>query len=620
VLAATALLVAYLGFSGGGYDLLVWGEVGLVVWWALLLAAILGVVRLRGAGAAVWVPLGALAGLTVWTALGLSWGHSAERGVVELARLVTYLGLFVGAVMVARAGQGRALVGGVAVALAAIGGIALLSRLHPAWFPAPKGSDLLAERNRLDYPLNYFNGLAALLGLGITVLAGLAVVARGQVSRAVSAAALPAMVLALYFTLSRGGFLAAGVGLLTLLALAPDRLPKLASLLVPAAGSAVLILVASGRQDLQDGLRTATAEHQGNGLLLLTLGVCVAVGLLAPAAAGLGRQLTGGWRPSPARAAAVAVVVAVAAATLFLSVGGAQAVSDGWRTFREPNIQPTANQSATRLTSVSGRGRYQFWRSALDAGQQEPLHGIGPGGFAYWWAEHGRLDRFIQNAHSLYLETFAELGIVGLALVLVFVGSLLLGGARSALGGGDRGLASVCVAGCGSFAVSAAIEWVWQIPVLPAAFLILGAAAVARWSREIGPRPGWAGRLGFAAVGVAALVALTPPVIGNASLRSSEQAVAAGRLAEGLGDARSAERAQPYAGSPKVQRALIEERGGDLVAADRAIREATSAEPRDWRIWIIRSRIEARRGRARSALSAYRRAQALSPHSVLFKR
>jgi hypothetical protein len=318
VLAATALLVAYLGFSGGGYDLLVWGEVGLVAWWALLLAAILGVVRLRGAGVAVWVPLGALAGLTVWTALGLSWGHSAERGVVELARLVTYLGLFVGAVMVARAGQGRALVGGVAVALAAIGVVALLSRLHPAWFPAPKGSDLLAERNRLDYPLNYFNGLAALLGLGITVLAGLAVVARGRASRAVSAAALPAMVLALYFTLSRGGFLAAGIGLLTLLALAPDRLPKLASLLVPAAGSAVLILVASGGQDLQDGLSTATAKHQGDQLLLLTLGVCVAVGLLAPAAAGLCRQLTGGWRPSRGRGAAVAVVVVGGGATHML--------------------------------------------------------------------------------------------------------------------------------------------------------------------------------------------------------------------------------------------------------------------------------------------------------------
>jgi O-Antigen ligase len=619
VLAATALLVAYLGFSGGGYDLLVWGEVGLVVWWALLLAAILGVVRLRGAGVAVWVPLGALAGLTVWTALGLSWGHSAERGVVELARLVTYLGLFVGAVMVARAGQGRALVGGVAVALAAIGVVALLSRLHPAWFPAPKGSDLLAERNRLDYPLNYFNGLAALLGLGITVLAGLAVVARGRASRAVSAAALPAMVLALYFTLSRGGFLAAGIGLLTLLALAPDRLPKLASLLVPAAGSAVLILVASGRQDLQDGLSTATAKHQGDQLLLLTLGVCVAVGLLAPAAAGLCRQLTGGWRPSRGRGAAVAVVVVVAGATLFLSAGGAQAVSDGWTKFREPNIQATANQSATRLTNVSGRGRYQFWRSAIDAGQQEPVHGIGPGGFAYWWAEHGRLDRFIQNAHSLYLETFAELGIVGLALVLAFVGSLLLAAARHALGGGDRALAAVGAASCASFAASAAIEWVWQIPVLPAAFLMLGAAGVARWSRETVSRPVWAERLGFAAVAVAALAVLVPPVIGSASLRSSQEAVAAGRLAEGLGDARSAERAQPYAGSPKVQRALIEERGGDLVAADSAIREATSAEPRDWRIWVIRSRIEARRGRARKALRAYQRAKALSPRSILFK-
>ena len=64
----------YLGFSGGGFDELVWGQVGLALWWLVLLGAAVGVLPALGLGRSGWVALGALGALAAWTALGIGWG------------------------------------------------------------------------------------------------------------------------------------------------------------------------------------------------------------------------------------------------------------------------------------------------------------------------------------------------------------------------------------------------------------------------------------------------------------------------------------------------------------------------------------------------------------------
>ena len=185
---------------------------GLALWWLVLLGAAVGVLPALGLGRSGWVALGALGALAAWTALGIGWGESAERGALELARLATYLGAFVAALAAARAGHGRALVGGLTVGLAVVGFAALLSQLHPSWFPADEAAPFLAERHRLDYPLGYFNALAALLALGIALLLGSAAGARSLAGRALAAAGVSALALALYYTLSRGGVARHGGG------------------------------------------------------------------------------------------------------------------------------------------------------------------------------------------------------------------------------------------------------------------------------------------------------------------------------------------------------------------------------------------------------------------------
>src|SRR5687767_15243178 len=76
-------LVAYLALSNGGYDVIVRSQVGIAVWWIVLLGALTGVLPVRF-GRAGWLAIGLLAGFAAWTGLAIGWSESAERSAIEL--------------------------------------------------------------------------------------------------------------------------------------------------------------------------------------------------------------------------------------------------------------------------------------------------------------------------------------------------------------------------------------------------------------------------------------------------------------------------------------------------------------------------------------------------------
>jgi O-antigen ligase/polysaccharide polymerase Wzy-like membrane protein len=615
VWAVAFATVLYLGLSDGGYDLLVWAEIGVGLWWLLLLGALCGLLPVAGLGRTSWIAIALLGAFTLWSAVGIDWAASSERGAAELARVTTYLGAFALSVAAAERGYARPLLDGVTAAVALIGGVALLSRLHPAWFPLDEGARFLAEQNRLSYPLNYFNALAAMLALGLVLCASAAARARTLPGQALAAGAIPALVLALDLTLSRGGVLALVVGACVLVALVPERLSTLLALVPAALGGVALILAENGLE--RDVLLAL--------VLVVCLGVGVADAALRPSLSRAARQLS--LRFSRRQALAAAAGGIALAAVLFVSLGGAGELSDRWSEFKErdPALEgtsATAPLGRSRLTRTSSRGRYQIWQSALDANRTARLRGIGPGGFEFWWARQGRLETYFRDGHSLYFDTLADLGIVGLLLVAGFVGfTLVAGSVRAVRHPARRTLIAAAVAGSLVFALTAAYEWIWQVSVLPVVFMALAGIAVA--ARGPGQpstrRPRWAGRLLLAAIAVAALVAILPPLVATAEVRASEHDVAASRLGPALEHARTAERVQPYAASPKLQEAFVHERRGELAEASDAARAATEAESENWRPWLVLSRIEARRGHARAARAAYRRARSLNPRSVLFR-
>ena len=618
-------LVVYLGLKGGGYDPLVHDQIGIAVWWVLIATVVAGALPRRRPGVLAWVTIGLLTAFAAWTMLSLGWTESSDRTFADGARVISYLGVLVLAVFAHGRRSARRMIAAVGAGIAFLAIVALLSRLHPAWFPEAAQTDefLGNSEDRLSFPLNYWNGLGALIAMGLPAVLQVATCAKTIHVRAVAAAAIPALALTLFFTLSRGGIAAAALGVGVFLALTSDRLPKALAAIVGGVGGAILVLAADQREALQSGLLNSAAENQGNEMLVMTVVVCLGVGLIQ---AGISLALAHGLRPEWARPSRrqTKVGIASAAAVLLLVAVAFDApgrTSDAWADFKT-NEGP--GSGTARLGSAAGESRYKFWSAAVREQQSEPVTGTGSGTFEYWWARDGDAPDVVDDAHSLYMQTFGELGIVGVLLLAGLVTVILGAGVRRTLQAGSRGRPQLAaaLAGCVAFFFTAAFDWMWQLPVLPIAMLLLasaflGASRSPRGGRAAVPTPV---RAVFALVGLVAVVAIAIPLSSASLIRQSQAEARAGNVSAALDASRAAENVQPDAAAPRLQQALLLESLGELRAASVAALEATTREPTNWQTWLVLSRIEAERGDAQAALRHYRKARSLNPRALLFAR
>jgi O-antigen ligase len=124
---------------------------------------------------------------------------------------------------------------------------------------------------------------------------------------------------------------------------------------------------------------------------------------------------------------------------------------------------------------ISLGDRPTYWRVAVEDGAAHPLRGSGAGSFDDYWREHRPLPAFVRDAHSLYLETTAELGLVGLALLLCALGTPLV----AAVTAPDRTRFATATAAYVAFLVHAGLDWDWEMPVTVLAGLACCAAVLA---------------------------------------------------------------------------------------------------------------------------------------------
>jgi hypothetical protein len=633
-----ALLVVYLSLENGGYDPIPRGQVGVAVWWALLLGVAVEALPVPGRSRAALAALGLLLGFAVWTALSMGWTQSEERTATELARVATYLGVFALGICLAtrrRAGA-RALLNGVTFGLALVAALAVLSRLHMAWFPPNELGKVLPGieiERRLAYPLNYSSAMGVLAGMTLPLLLAATASARTIAAQALAAAAIPIAGLTLYLSTSGTGAAVAGVAMLAFLALSPDRLPKLLTLAVGTGGGALLALAVHGREALARGLPSAAAEQQGTEVVWIALTVCAGVALVQ---VGIGLAVRHLRRPrwlriSRAQALAATAVVVVVAIPISIGAGAPGEASHRWEVFKSLSGGSADEPSSpSSILDFHGAGRYQFWESAVEASETASWQGIGPGTFEFWWGRHASYNGYVRTAHSLYLENLAELGIPGLVLIGGFVLAVLGIGAARAMRAPpeERLLIAAATAGAAGFAMAAALDWVWQLAALSVAFVLLAAVAVSGYSL---PEPtrrrrrtrrrnrNWLQRAAVVAVAIAALIVIWFPLRGAKALQQSQIDAAHGDLAGALQQARDAADAQSYAASPLLQEALVLERQGKLRAAAVAAAAATRKEGANWRTWLILARVEAERGRIGPALRAYDRAHRANPLYGLLK-
>jgi O-antigen ligase len=593
---------------------------GLLVWLVVVGLLVLGAASRATLARPFHLSVASILGLALLSALSSFWSGSAELSVIEADRALVYLGFFLAAFLIAQTDlRAQRFAEGLAIGLAALALLGLASRLLPDVLQV---ANSLGSGPRLRYPLGYWNANGVAFGIGVTLLLWMSRRASWPALRWGAVAATPAVLLALYFTFSRGGVLALGVSAGCLLVLSHDRLWLLATVAIGALGALPALLAVQAREQLSDNVATQAAVDQGLTVLLILLaGTALTLALFAGLrrleareGRGTGRMLE--LSRSPRALQGIALVGAV------LAIGAAAAVGGrAWDQFSSTDIQ-FPNDPNQHFGELSGAGRHDLWRVSIDSFGEEPLVGIGAGSYEFDWERQRSIERPVHNAHSLYLEAFAELGLVGGLLVLGLIAGLLWTGyaAWRAAAGAHRELHAVLLAAMLAFAVGAGIDWFWEIAGLGAVFFLASGAIVAIRCRQLAPagdvrREDRNFRFAVAGLAVAwlAAVALIGPLLVERELNASRDDAVAGNVAGALDHADTARAIEPWAASPYVQLALIAELQRDYPTAERRLTQAIAREDRNWQLYYLRARVERAASDRAAAQADLARARSLNP-------
>ena len=629
-LIAPVVLIAGLALAGGGYDLSARHIAGLGAWLLVVALVALGAATRATFGRPFYWASGLMVGLALFSALSSLWSGSMELSVIEADRVLVYLGFFFAAFLIAQTDERRQrFAEGLAIAVTLVALLGLASRLLPDLLEV---GNSLGAGPRLRYPLGYWNANGAMFGIAVAMLLWGSRRSAWATLRWLAVAVMPAVLLALYFTYSRGGLLSLLIATGCLLALSHDRLWLLGTLAIGALGALPAVLAVQAHTSLAQAYDNGATAGQGLTVLAILLaGTALALALFWGLRQVERRQ--GGFTGRAVQASRNPVLLKrVAVGAALLAIAAAVAVGGrAWDQFSKRDVQFPSGNPQQHFGQLSGAGRHDFYRVAVDGFGEAPLFGHGAGSYEFTWEKLRSIDMPVHNAHSLYLEAFDELGLVGGLGVLALFGLLLWTGFAAWRGAVDpaRERYAVLLAAMLAFAVGTGLDWFWEIAGFGAVFFLVAGVVTAARCAQISPavpakrRKRQGGGYGFAVVALVlawvAAVALIGPLLVQHELKSSQQAAAEGNLDKAVGDASSARSVEPWAASPYVQLGLLAQLQGDTATANERLTQAIEREDHNWQLYYLRSKVASEAGDAAAARADIARAEELNPLETCFR-
>jgi hypothetical protein len=520
VLVAGALcLVTFIAGGGLNLDTLAPVEMALTLGCGVAIAAALLLAPAGRPAYGAW-PVGLLLALAALSAVSVVWSVQPDGSWQDAGRLFAYSAVFALAALLARVVPARwpAVLGGVVLAATTVCAYALLTKVFPDVVGTAQYGPVYA---RLREPYGYWNAIGVAAALGAVGCLWLG--ARRAGHALWNALAYPAeglMLITLLLAYSRGALAALVCGVALWLCVVPLRLRGVAVLGAGALGAAVVVAWDFSQHALTtDNVPLAarvTAGHQLGVLLVAVLVVLTLVGVAA--------GFLAGEHPLPARARrrAGATLLALPVLAVLVLAGGLAASHRGLygsvahtvSTLTNPNAPPPTNGPG-RLTAV-GSVRARYWNEALEIFRDHPLLGVGAEGYETARLRYRTAILDVGQAHGFVVQTLADLGLVGLLVVLALLGTWLAAAGRAThpgnrrwtgwrelragarpgwrpLRGGDPArrysaervglLSMVCV--LATFGVHSFVDWTWYVPGVACAALLC-----AGWVAGRGPLSG----------------------------------------------------------------------------------------------------------------------------------
>jgi hypothetical protein len=641
-LGAGLLVVVFIATGGTDLGPNTWTQIALLA----IGVALAGLVLLKGASAPAWggVTLALFAAVTVLTALSIAWSVQPDNSWLEADRTLSYLAAFGGAIALARLfpERWRGVIGAIAVLATVASGYALLVKVFPGTF------DPNQALGRLVAPLDYWNatGLLAALGLPALLWGGSRTDPRRVVSRGLSVPAFALCLTVVVLSYSRSAVFAAIVAVGCWFAFGPLRLRGAAIFALGLAGAAMLtgwaLLTHPLTHDRVALSSRTTAGHRFGVVILLTVIILFAAGLATAFAADRSKLAATTRRRIGAWLLVLVLIIPAGAITALLassSRGVTGEISHLWTT--ATSLKTTAGDNAARLAQLDST-RSRDWSEGVKIAEHALLKGVGALG--YGTARTRYRDPYpLQHTHSYVIQTFADFGLIGIAVNLALLLAWSVAAARplrpsrarasegasapevSAEHAGLLTLLCVVLA----FGIHSTIDWTWFIPgvALPALFCagwLAGrgplASPVGRraHARSLTKNPGRGAAIaGLAAVGLLAAWTVWQPLHSADAASAAVNAATRGDLRSALEDTRTAISRDPLALTPRFELSEIYSAAGDEPAARAALIDATNVQPHNFQTWLQLAGYDLQHGHPRLALSELTETLSLNVNSVV---
>ena len=570
--------------------------------------------------------------LAAWTAASLLWAGSRSDAWEETNRTLFYLVAVALVVVFVRLMGRRSWIWLIVGLIAVITVAAFLVLLRLGWASDPT---LYFASGRLNYPITYWNGLAAFLVMGFWLALGAANVG----GRLVWAQALLLALATLFLELallpqSRAALWSLALVLPFFVVLSPHRFRALTNLAV-VSFPVVLLWPALNRVYVATRDARLPEVAIASAMRAMTVSVIIVMVLYAltrgvewlilrprrkpgqtvgESADTLGdengRPPVLGRRPTILIAVVLAAIICIALTVGLLLLeqkpgGLSGSVNRAWTQFSSD--KGIGKTNSTRFVQAGLNQRAAIWKVALAAFRTNPLHGIGAQNFENYFYQHRSNTLRVAQPHSQPLQLLAELGIPGALLWLVFAIWGLTGGAISRFRTQRRTdqalMAAVITAALGWF-IHSSVDWLWQLTAvsLPA-MLLFGVAVAVGSSRTAQSDEGRRDasrmkRAAAVALAIGALLVLLSALFPYLSVRATNAAAttavtdptsavsitSTAAWQNPLSPEPLVIRAQAYTAAAKTAAGVAQDRARMLGLAAGAWEEAERRDPRSWPI------------------------------------
>ena len=478
LLALPGALTVYFSFNHGGF----FPETPAFVAIVLILVLVVRITTAEDPFAGFSWPLavaaGALGLYCGWILLSGTWSDAPARALIEFDRALVYLlALVLFGSLPRNADSLRWMLRGLALGIVAVAVAGFLTRTLPDTFP----TEPRLYEGRLGFPLTYWNAMGMLTALGTVLCMHLASSLREHLAvRALAAGCLPVLAATVLLTFSRGAILAGFLGLVLYAVLGRPR--GLVSALIAAVPPGVFAVHAAWSAEIlgTDRATSAAGAAEGQDVALVVAACCLEAVLIRLALKPLDTRLQRFALPvhlrRPVKAAAWAAgVVVIAAAVLAFDVP--DRLDSQYDKFVHSSTAGRPELARDRLSDAANTGRIEQWEVALDGFERAELRGQGAGTYGLEWMRERPNTLVVHDAHSLFVETMQELGLVGLVLLCVTLISILV--ALVPWRGRDRPLYAALFATAAAWTVHAGIDWDWELPAVTIWLFCVGGAALA---------------------------------------------------------------------------------------------------------------------------------------------